>query len=771
MVDVIGVTDTVLVDSTGYVNTYSDVVDSIINYYDSTLVGYDTAYIDVLGVVDTNYVTVEEYTYTYSTEIDSLIAVTEDLLNGYDTVIVDLDTTYVPIYITDTLYFDTLFVVIDTSTSYIIVEEYINGVIDSTEIITPLYDVFQTGSDTLYVLLSTDTVVYTVDSLIYGVVDSVENYTPLFEPQWVYDTTYVMMPDTSYIEVIDTIMINYDWILSSVDTLFGTTGVNGGVELCYNPGPGYTTVPGDCNDSNNSVRPNALEICNGFDDNCNGSVDEGLVYADYYFDNDNDGFGAAFFLNTCLSPGIGFITQNGDCDDFNVDLNPAETEVCNLLDDNCDGSIDEGFTTLTYYLDFDGDGYGHGTGMAYCQNPGLSYTLFSGDCDETNVNVYPGAVEVCNQFDDNCNGTLNEGFPSFTFFIDSDLDGYGTPDSSVQYCELIPGLSVNNQDCDDNVNTTYLNATEICNNVDDDCDGQIDEGLTLITVYMDADGDGFGDINQTVQLCGPIVGYVSNADDCDDANANVNPVAAEICDGLDNNCNGAIDDGLVFNDYFVDADNDGFGSGPSSSYCQDPGFGFVLNNNDCDDEDSLVSPIETEVCDSIDNDCSGIVDDNLEYSDYYVDADQDGFGSDNVMSFCADPGDGYVTIDGDCNDEDETINPLAEDICDGIDNNCDGVLDEICGEFLPLGFSPNNDLVSDKYKLYGGIADEITTLQVFNRWGNMVFEQVGKRSEIAWDGYSNKGIGSGEMMPVGYYLVVVTKSNGETLTQSISLWN
>jgi hypothetical protein len=130
--------------------------------------------------------------------------------------------------------------------------------------------------------------------------------------------------------------------------------------------------------------------------------------------------------------------------------------------------------------------------------------------------------------------------------------------------------------------------------------------VTATNYYADADGDSYGAGSATSSCTNPGAGFVTNNTDCDDASASVNPGATEICDGVDNNCAGGIDNGLTFNNYYADADGDGFGAGSATSACSNPGAGFVTNNTDCDDASASVNTSGTEVCgNGIDEDCSG----------------------------------------------------------------------------------------------------------------------------------------------------------------------
>ena len=192
-------------------------------------------------------------------------------------------------------------------------------------------------------------------------------------------------------------------------------------------------------------------------------------------------------------------------------------------------------------------------------------------------------------------------------------------------------------------------------------------------VYFDADLDGFTDDV-----------------DCDDDNAEINPYATEVCDGVDNNCDDIVDDDdpdIDLLPFYLDADGDGFGGIESVELCEIP-EGYVENSDDCDDGNADLHPDATEVCDFIDNDCDGDIDDQdsgvvLGENGviYYLDADDDGFGAaDTAAIACLIP-EGSVEVADDCDDNEATTNPDGEEFCDAIDNNCNGIVDE-----QPAGF-------------------------------------------------------------------------------------
>lgn len=170
----------------------------------------------------------------------------------------------------------------------------------------------------------------------------------------------------------------------------------------------------------------------------------------------------------------------------------------------------------------------------------------------------------------------------------------------------------------------------------------------------DADGDGFNVI-----------------DDCDDNNADINPDAEEICDEIDNNCDGDVDSGLGLTIY-ADTDGDGYGNeGSAASSCEIPD-GYAAEGGDCDDTDALIYPGAEEFCNGLDEDCDGTTDNNAtDARSYYVDGDGDGVGdtSTEVVS-CVRPTD-YVELADDCDDTNSDVFPGNSEACDGIDNDCD----------------------------------------------------------------------------------------------------
>ena len=153
------------------------------------------------------------------------------------------------------------------------------------------------------------------------------------------------------------------------------------------------------------------------------------------------------------------------------------------------------------------------------------------DCDDSNSLVSPAAEEVCDGADNNCDGQIDEDVQT-DFFADSDLDGFGNPTLIASACEAPSGFVSNGSDCDDTDENSYPGAEEICDDVDNNCNEEVDEGLGQM-FYTDADGDGFGNEASPVQACEIQEGLSTIAEDCDDGNAQIFPEAQEQCNGVD----------------------------------------------------------------------------------------------------------------------------------------------------------------------------------------------------------------------------------------------
>ena len=294
---------------------------------------------------------------------------------------------------------------------------------------------------------------------------------------------------------------------------------------------------------------------------------------DAYVDADGDGFGAGEATAVCAL-GEGEVDNRLDCNDADPLIYPGAEEACNAVDDNCNGELDEGHPTETYFLDIDGDGFGSlFPAVNTCGGPPEGFVANSDDCNDDNAEINPAADEICNDgLDDNCDGLADDSDSGTiessmnTFYEDNDADGFGALTRPVQQCALRGGLVDNFVDCDDRF-------AEITNS----------------PFPQDADLDGYGDELGTVMSCEGYPGTADNRDDCDDSDPWVN----------------------IPKEWYTDLDGDGFGAAPAESFGCFPPNGVAVGPflGECDDANPDINGGVVEDCfDGIDQNCNGKVD-------------------------------------------------------------------------------------------------------------------------------------------------------------------
>jgi hypothetical protein len=305
----------------------------------------------------------------------------------------------------------------------------------------------------------------------------------------------------------------------AVDAGFDASAVDGG----FDGGPDLATCPdadgdgfpsaacggADCDDTDAARFPGATEICDADDEDCDPTT--------FGPDRDRDGFE---YAGCCNGPGL----CGSDCDDTRPAINPTGVESCNLVDDDCDGEIDEALTAVAC---FDGDGDARGpvdVTRVGCTVP-IGAVTTCNDCADVDASRFVGQTEACNMVDDDCDGAVDEGCACTT--------GTSRP------CGREVGVCVvGEQRClagqwESACGGGVFPGPELCNRLDDDCDGSIDEDVTY-TFFADCDRDGYGDPLRAREACDRMLGlppdcpggfWSMTGEDCDDADDAVNPTS------------------------------------------------------------------------------------------------------------------------------------------------------------------------------------------------------------------------------------------------------
>ena len=433
---------------------------------------------------------------------------------------------------------------------------------------------------------------------------------------------------------------------------------------------GYVADDTDCNDTDAAIHPAAADTCNGLDDDCSGLQDDGgdcpcnVEYDGthvYQFRTSHEKWTDA--QTTCATYGYGLAGVNSAAENTWVDATA------------------DAYSTEKWWFGFN-DRATEGT-WVWDDGSDVTYTNWhSGEPNDS------GGDEDCGQFNRYTDTTWNDEPCSSKFYficefatptdwyLDLDGDGYGDPTTGLFSSDTPSGYIADGSDCDDGDVAVNPAATETCNGRDDDCNGAADDGLPTATWYTDADGDTYGDPATSVSACAEPAGASADATDCDDTDATVFPGATETCDHGDDDCDGSVDEGLPTSRWHADADGDTYGDPSTATVdCAAPA-GSTADASDCDDTRASVSPAGTEVCNALDDDCDGAVDDVASPPSWYADADRDGYGDPKVrVDACTSP-DGYTEDSRDCDDAQSTIHPGALEAKNGRDDDCDGRVDE-----------------------------------------------------------------------------------------------
>jgi hypothetical protein len=405
--------------------------------------------------------------------------------------------------------------------------------------------------------------------------------------------------------------------------------------LTDNDGDGFQAGV-DCNDGNPDIHPAALELCNFIDDDCDGIIDDGNPAGNVAPCGGNSP-GCTPGKWACVHDLKTYTTQV-----LCVNEKFQIPEVCNGLDDDCDGEVDEIFIEKGESCDGD-DSDQCANGVYTCTDDGTTVECVN--------EVVTDIQELCDNLDNDCDEQIDEDLNYEGIQLGAPCDGIGGCGAGVVVCTEV-GKVV----CSTNPEGPFSQAVnETCNHVDDDCDGEVDEGFQLDNLALGEACTGVGVCGDGVVECGS-----DEVPTCSTlANGSASQASPEVCNGVDDDCDGMVDEEL----------------GVEQSNCKlqgvcaeaEIGAQCVQGLWNCDYANVPSYEDDETLCDGLDNDCDGQVDDDM-----LIGSPCDGPDSDACAYgtwACADDGKGVVCPD-------EVVTDVQE-ACNGFDDDCDGIIDEL----------------------------------------------------------------------------------------------